>query len=179
MGEPDKQEVATAYNTLGGRIYDLRYTEEQGAKYEALVGRMTPEPDELSLDVGCGTGLLAEQLKSKMVGLDISAGLLSTARIRLAGRESSYLVLGDAGELPFRESSFDIVYSVTVLQNTLDPLSSIKEMKRVGKAIAGITALKKAFSRESFEALLIDADLNAFEVLDSSGLNDWIAFVDL
>jgi hypothetical protein len=52
-------------------------------------------------------------------------------------------------------------------------------MKRVGKAIAGITALKKAFSRESFEALLIDADLNAFEVLDSSGLNDWIAFVDL
>ena len=178
MGEPDKQEIADAYNTLGGRIYDLRYAEEQEGKYTALFGRRAPEADEISLDVGCGTGLLAKRLKSQSVGLDISPGLLSTARARLANRESSYLVLGDAGELPFRESSFDIVYSVTVLQNTLDPLSSIKEMKRVGKAIAGITALKKAFSRESFEALLVDADLESFEVLDSSGLNDWVALVD-
>ena len=179
MGEPEKQEVADAYNTLGGRIYDLRYAEEQGSKYTAIVGRMTPEPYELYLDVGCGTGLLAERLKSQSVGLDISVGLLSTARARLMGRESSYLVLGDAGKLPFRESSFDIVYSVTVLQNTRDPLSSIKEMKRVGKAAAGITALKKAFSRESFEALLLDADLKSFEVLNSSGLNDWVALVAL
>ena len=179
MGEPDKQEVADAYNTLGGRIYDLRYAEEQEAKYTALVGRIAPDPHEIALDIGCGTGLLAERLKSQSVGLDISAALLSTARARLMYRDSSYLVMGDAGELPFKESTFDIVYSVTVLQNTRDPLSSIKEMKRVGKATAGITALKKAFSKESFEALLTDADLESFKVLDSSGLNDWVAFVDL
>ena len=179
MGEPDKHEVADAYDALGGRIYDLRYTEEQGAKYEALLDRMTPEPDEIALDMGCGTGLLTERLESQAVGLDISASLLSTAQARLHGRERSHLVMGDAGALPFRDSSFDVVFSVTVLQNTSDPLSSVKEMKRVGRAKAGVTALKKAFTRESFEALLREARPVSFELLDSGSLNDWIAVIDL
>ena len=179
MGEPDKREVADAYDILGGRIYDLRYTEEQSAKYEALLERMTPEPDDVALDIGCGTGLLIERLESQTVGLDISASLLSTARSKLRKREWSYLLMGDAGALPFRFSSFDMVFSVTVLQNTPDPPSSVKEMKRVGRAIAGVTALKKAFTKESFEALLMEARFASIEVLDSSGLNDWVALIDL
>ena len=179
MGEPDKHEVADAYDTLGGRIYDLRYTEEQSAKYEALLDRVTPETDDIALDIGCGTGLLAERLESQAVGLDISFSLLSTARTKLRRNERVYLVMGDAGTLPFRSSSFDIVYSVTVLQNTPDPLSSVMEMKRVGRATAGVTALKKAFTRESFEGLLTEARLSSFVVLDSQGLNDWVALIDL
>jgi ubiquinone/menaquinone biosynthesis C-methylase UbiE len=179
MGEPDKHEVADAYNILGGRIYDLRYTEEQSAKYEALLERMTPEPDDVALDIGCGTGLLTERLESQAVGLDISASLLFTARSKLRRRDRSYLVMGEAGALPFRDSSFDTVFSVTVLQNTPDPLSSVREMKRVGRAAVGVTTLKKAFTRESFEALLREARLASVEVLDSSGLNDWVALIDL
>ena len=179
MREPDKREVALAYDTLGGRIYDLRYTEEQSAKYEALLERMTPEPDQLTLDIGCGTGLLAERLEIQVVGLDISASLLSTARSRLRSREGSYLAMGDEGALPFRDSSFDMVFSITVLQNAPDPLSSIDEMRRVKRGIAGVSVLKKAFTRESFEALLREALLASFEVLDSRGLNDWVALIDL
>jgi len=179
MGEPDKREVADAYDILGGRIYDLRYTEEQSAKYEALLEAMTPEPDDIALDIGCGTGLLAERLESQAVGLDISFSLLSTARRKLRRNERVHLVMGDAGALPFRSSSFDIVYSITVLQNTPDPLSSVMEMKRVGRATAGVSALKKAFTRESFEGLLTEARLSSFVVLDSPGLNDWVALIDL
>ena len=179
MGEPDKREVADAYDTLGGRIYDLRYTEEQSAKYEALLEAMTPEPDDIALDIGCGTGLLTERLESQAVGLDISAILLSTARSKLQRRKRAYLVMGEAGALPFRFSSFDTVFSVTVLQNTPDPLFSVMEMKRVGKAAAGVTALKKAFTREAFEGLLMEASLTSFVVLDSPGLNDWVALIDL
>ncbi len=179
MEESDKREVADAYDTLGGRIYDLRYTEEQSAKYEALLEAMTPEANDIALDIGCGTGLLTERLESQAVGLDISASLLSTARRKLRRNERVYLVLGDAGALPFRFSSFDVVFSVTVLQNIPDPLSSVMEMKRVGRATAGVSALKKAFTRESFEGLLTEARLSSFVILESSGLNDWMAFIDL
>jgi len=193
MVEPDEREVADAYDTLGGRIYDLRYAEEQGAKYDALLERMTPEPDDVVLDMGCGTGLLTERLESQTVGLDISAILLSAALSRLQERTQShlvmgdagalpfrdYLVMGDAGALPFRDSSFNLVFSVTVLQNTPDPLASINEMKRVGMAKAGVSALKKAFTRESFMTLLEEGRFSSFDLLDSSGLNDWIALIDL
>jgi ubiquinone/menaquinone biosynthesis C-methylase UbiE len=179
MVEPDEREVADAYDALGGRIYDLRYAEEQGAKYDALLDRMTPEPDDVALDMGCGTGLLTERLESQAVGLDISARLLSAARSRLQERTQSHLVLGDAGALPFRDSSFNLVFSVTVLQNTPDPLASIREIKRVGRAKAGVSALKKAFTRESFRMLLEEGRFSSFDILDSSGLNDWVALIDL
>jgi ubiquinone/menaquinone biosynthesis C-methylase UbiE len=87
--------------------------------------------------------------------------------------------LGDAGALPFRDSSFNLVFSVTVLQNIPDPLASIKEIKRVGMAKAGVSALKKAFTRESFMTLLEEGRFSSFDILDSSGLNDWIALIDL
>lgn len=179
MGEPDKREVAVKYDALGGRIYDLRYSDEQEAKYDALLETMTPGPDETTLDIGCGTGLLAERLESRIIGLDISAALISTALSRLRGKGSSHLVMGEAGAIPFRNSSFDMIYSVTVLQNTPDPLASINEMKRVGRAIAGVTGLKKVFTEESFRLLLEEGGFSSFNILDSSGLNDWIAFIDL
>ena len=73
MGEARKRDVAAQYDALGGEIYDLRYNEEQDAKYEVLLTRMKPEPHEITLDIGCGTGLLARRLESDSVGLDISA----------------------------------------------------------------------------------------------------------
>ncbi len=179
MGETDKREVAVKYDALGGRIYDLRYSKEQGTKYDALLKTMTPEPDETALDIGCGTGLLAERLESRIIGLDISAALISTALSRLRGKGSSHLVMGDAEALPFRDSSIDQVYSVTLIQNVPDPPSALLEMRRVGRAIAGVTGLKKVFTEESFRLLLEESGFSSFNILDSSGLNDWIAVIDL
>jgi ubiquinone/menaquinone biosynthesis C-methylase UbiE len=179
MGEPDKREVAVKYDALGGRTYDLRYSEEQGTKYDALLNTMTPGPYETALDIGCGTGLLAERLESRNIGLDISAALLSTALSRLRRKGSSHLIMGDAEALPFRDCSFDQVYSVTLLQNVPDPPSAILEMKRVGRAMAGVTGLKKAFTVESFRLLLEGGGFSSFVILDSSGMNDWVAVIDL
>ena len=179
MGKPDKHKIAANYNSLGGRIYDLRYSEEQGTKYDALLKTMTPGPDETILDVGCGTGLLAGRLESRKIGIDISTSLLSTALARHRGKESSHLVRGDVEALPFRDFSIDQVYSVTLLQNVPDPMSAISEIKRVGKSKAGVTGLKKAFTEESFSLLLEKGGFSGFIILDSSGLNDWIAVIDI
>ena len=179
MREPRKRDIAAKYDALGGEIYDLRYTEEQGAKYDELLKRMGAEPYEIALDIGCGTGLLIQRLEAPVVGLDISASLLSTALSRLRGMESAQLIIGDAEHLPFRSSSIDKSFAVTLLQNTPNPRSVLLEIKRVGRATAGITALKKAFTRESFERTLGQANFSSVEVVDSKGSNDWIAFVVL
>jgi ubiquinone/menaquinone biosynthesis C-methylase UbiE len=179
MGEQRKRDIAAKYDALGGEIYDLRYIEEQGAKYDMLLKRMGPDHHEIALDIGCGTGLLTQRLKSQTVGLDISASLLMKALSRLRGKESVHLIMGDAEQLPFRKSSIDKSFAVTLLQNTPNPSAVLSEIKRVGRATAGITALKKAFTRESFEKILCQADFSSVEIVDSKGSNDWIAFVVL
>jgi len=179
MKEPRKRDIAAQYDALGGEIYNLRYTEEQRVKYDTLLKRIRPGPHEVSLDIGCGTGLLLQRLESTVVGLDISASLLSMAYSRLRGKEYGSLLMGDAEYLPLRCSSIDNIYAVTLIQNTPNPRSVMGEIKRVGRAKAGITALKKAFTRESFEEILDQASFTSFEVVDSNESNDWIAFIDL
>jgi ubiquinone/menaquinone biosynthesis C-methylase UbiE len=179
MGNSKKRDIAAQYDALGGEIYDLRYTEEQGVKYDLLLKKMGPKPYELVLDIGCGTGLLTQRLESETVGLDISAGLLSTAHSRLRGKKYAQLIMGDAEHSPIRNSSIDKIFAVTLLQNTPNPTSVLQEIKRVGKATAGVTVLKKAFTRESFERNLSQANFTSFEIVNSKASNDWIAFVDL
>jgi ubiquinone/menaquinone biosynthesis C-methylase UbiE len=112
MDRSSKREVAKAYDALGGRIYDLRYTQEQESKYSLLLRRVKPEASDVTLDVGCGTGMLLERLNSNNVGLDISPVLLSAARSRIGSRLTNGLVLSDAENLPFRDAMFNKVYSV-------------------------------------------------------------------
>ncbi|MBQ03289.1 hypothetical protein CL673_01045 [Candidatus Bathyarchaeota archaeon] len=174
-----KRGVTDLYNTLGGRIYDLRYAKEQGSKYDALLNKLPPDPDGTVLDVGCGTGLLAKRFKSGVVGLDVSTALIFKALSRLKSNGSNHLILGDAEALPFRDSSIDRVYSVTLLQNLPNPSLALLEMKRVGRERAGITSLKKVFTEKSFRTLLKMSDFSSFVILHSHGLNDWVAIIDL
>jgi ubiquinone/menaquinone biosynthesis C-methylase UbiE len=175
MGDSEKREIAESYNTLGYRIYDLRYSEEQKAKYNLLLKTISPTLETV-LDIGCGTGLLMDRLESHSIGLDVSSSLISAAYSRLKQKKIYFLILGDAGKLPFRDQSIDVLFSVTVLQNIPDKLSAIDEMKRVGKGKAVLTGLKKAFTKEKFERLFVSAQVKSFKILDSREVNDWIAF---
>lgn len=65
------------------------------------------------LDLGCGTGQLLADLTTTfpdahLVGLDLSSGMLTEAKARVAGAGVG-LVLGDAQHLPFPPDTFDVV----------------------------------------------------------------------
>lgn len=81
------------------------------------------------LEAGCGTGLVMSRLRgagADIAGADISRGMLSVA----AGRGLN-VVQADLCALPFKDESFDVVYSFKVLAHVEDLPSALGEMARV------------------------------------------------
>ena len=172
-----KKDIKESYDALGGRIYDIRYLEEQVKKYDTIVNRIPSSDEDLVLDIGCGTGLLLEKIAATSVGVDLSINLLEKALERNKyGRV--YLVQADAESLPFRDAVFDQVYSITVLQNLNNQPLGLIEVKRVSGSDPDIvvTGLKKAYSKESFSSLLSEAGFT-IELHDIDELNDFVAFL--
>jgi SAM-dependent methyltransferase len=92
----------------------------------------------LVLEVGCGTGVIVRELArlgtSLAVGLDLDLAALSFAREQ--GQESGeargvVYVQGDACELPFPDSVFDVVVCHYLLLWLVDPAQGVREMARV------------------------------------------------
>jgi SAM-dependent methyltransferase len=88
------------------------------------------------LDVGCGTGVLAERLADagyRMVGVDPSEGMLEIMRRRTTAVEP---VQGSGTELPFADDRFDVVLTVAVMHHIAQPADvrrTLAEMVRVAK----------------------------------------------
>jgi ubiquinone/menaquinone biosynthesis C-methylase UbiE len=82
------------------------------------------------LDVGCGTGVITEEIaartRGQAMGLDISHEFL---RIR-EGNRAAY-VQGNALHLPFPSAVFDVVLCHFVLMWLRDPSAGMAEMARV------------------------------------------------
>lgn len=91
------------------------------------------------LEIGCGTGLLLKEvdaLASSARGIDISTGMLETARAR--GLD---VMEGDATDLPYDDASFDVVYSFKVLAHVRDIDRALREAARVTRR-GGILVLE-------------------------------------
>ena len=86
------------------------------------------------LDVGCGTGMLSEQLLSALpschlTGIDLSPAMVERARARLAGRAE--VREADAERLPFHDGVFDLVVCNDSFHHYPDPDRAAFQMWRV------------------------------------------------
>ena len=97
------------------------------------------------LDVGCGPGNitadLAERVRpGQVIGVDVSAEVTAAAQVEHEGSGASFEA-GNIYELRFDDDSFDVVHAHQVLQHLRDPISALREMKRVAKP-GGIVAIR-------------------------------------
>jgi len=86
------------------------------------------------LDVGCGTGaaVRAEARTCRAVGLDLSPGMISQARLRAAGIANVEFLVGDtSGELPFEDAEFSAVVCSTAFHHFPRQAHALAEMVRV------------------------------------------------
>ena len=103
--------------------------------HEHLVGALGPGPGVRWLDVGTGTGALAQRAAragADVTGIDLAPKLIETAR-RLAA-EAGVPVrfkVGDAEALPCEDASFDVVSSAMGLIFAPDHGAVARELARV------------------------------------------------
>ena len=90
---------------------------------------------KLVLDVGVGTGRFSDVVArwgGIPVGVDLSLAVES-ARRNLAHYPGSLVVQGDVFELPFREESFDHVFSIGVLHHTRSTREAFRKIAALAK----------------------------------------------
>lgn len=96
-------------------------------------------PDSRVLDIGAGAGErnphdLKERCR-ELVGLDVDPRVVDNPLLHRG-------VLGDGRSLPFDDASFDVVFSIYVLEHVADPASFSAEIARVlkpGGVVLGLT----------------------------------------
>jgi len=110
------------------------------------------------LDAGCGEGFTIHKLReakalisSKIIGVDFSSAALAWNRnqqIALSPSEKHFrLCQADVHRLPFPNNSFDLVYSLEVLEHLPDSSLGLRELTRVSRDYVLLSVPHEPFFR--------------------------------
>jgi SAM-dependent methyltransferase len=92
---------------------------------------IVPPPGRLTLDLACGEGRVARDLRDRghrVVGIDASPTLVRHAK---EADSATHYVVADAAALPFPTGTFDLVVAYNSLMDVVDMPGAVKEASRV------------------------------------------------
>lgn len=144
-------------------VHDSRSGRRARREIKRWLGRGLRAGDVV-VDVGCGTGWYAAGLRSSavgatVVGIDLSAGMLTKARAAGAWP----LVQSDAGCLPIGDRTVDVIVARGVLHHLPDVEGALREWRRVLRADGAVVLTSEPTPTvEDHGAVLVRALLAAF-----------------
>ena len=150
-------EVAAEWDSMRQQFFG------EGVRRAAIAAARI-EPGMTVVDVGTGTGFLAEaavQAGARVIGVDLSEGMLAQVTNRLAGKPFEAR-RSDPASLPLREAEADAVVANMFLHHAEDPPATIGEMAR---------ALKPGG-----RLVITDADTHTHEWLRTEQHDRWLGF---
>lgn len=130
----------------------MRFDEEASRRVEAIyrtpdiVGQraatlaaLALRPGERVVDLGCGPGMLAEQMLAQVGasgavdGIDVSDSMLAIAKQRCAAHANATFQMGDVTKLPYADARFDVGVCTQVYEYVDDVDLALRELHRVLK----------------------------------------------
>jgi phosphatidylethanolamine/phosphatidyl-N-methylethanolamine N-methyltransferase len=139
-------------------FYDATFGRLVRRRIARAIRQMNVAEGERVLDLGIGTGQSLNHYPrgARVVGIDLSAGMLREARkkIRELDLAQTTVFQANALELPFADSAFDHVFISHVISVVSDPYRLIKEAQRVAKPFSRIVIVNHFQSTNRFLALL-------------------------
>lgn len=135
---------STTFNAVDGDGYELnmgRWSRRLAIPFLQFVG--TADAERV-LDVGCGTGALADALLARCRPREVHAVDTAQVYVEYARKRSSdprlIFAVGDACALTYPDASFDRVFSLLLLHFVPRAAEAISEMRRVAKPGATVGA---------------------------------------
>ncbi len=162
----DKSRARLFYKYLS-KVYDRinPFVWNEAMRDEAL-GMLDFDPDDAVLDVGCGTGFGTEGLLQHVdtvTGLDQSAHQLEKAYAKFGRAGPVRFTRGDAERLPYRDDTFDVVWSSGSIEYWPNPVQALREIRRVAKPggqvlVVGPDAPRSTVFRRLADAIMLFYD---------------------
>ncbi|WP_026978808.1 bifunctional demethylmenaquinone methyltransferase/2-methoxy-6-polyprenyl-1,4-benzoquinol methylase UbiE [Flavobacterium tegetincola] len=154
-----KEQVAQMFDTISGNYDGLNRVISFGidVKWRKKVLKMVADthPDTI-LDIATGTGdlalLMTQTNATKIIGLDISAGMLEVGRKKITEKKLDSkieMVLGDSENIPYDDATFDAITVAFGVRNFETLEKGLAEILRVLKP-GGIFVILETSVPEKF-----------------------------
>lgn len=138
-----KEQVTQMFNTISGNYDQLNRVISFGIdvkwRKKVLNIVMGKKPKSI-LDIATGTGdlaiLMAKTSAEKIIGLDISAGMLDVGKQKIIAKNLSNrieMVLGDSEKMPYQDHTFDAITVAFGVRNFENLEKGLSEILRVLK----------------------------------------------
>lgn len=147
-----KEQVTQMFDTISNNYDGLNRVISFGIDIKwrkRVVNILTEKKPENILDIATGTGDLAINLTKtgakKITGLDISEGMLSVGKKKVAEKKLEDiidLVIGDSENLPFKDNSFDAITVAFGVRNFENLEKGLSEIYRVLKPTGTFVVLE-------------------------------------
>ena len=140
-GSEKKKLVTRLFNDIARRYDFLNHFFSFGIDYywrNRLVKLIQPQKNHIVLDVATGTGDVAFKLApktEKVTGIDIASNMIDLANKKKDKKKSLNVdfLVGDAENLPFEDSTFDVITISYGYRNISDQPKALKEFNRILK----------------------------------------------
>jgi len=138
-----KEQVTQMFDTISGNYDGLNRVISFGidVKWRKKVLQLVKASNPKTiLDIATGTGdlaiLMAETKAEKIIGLDISVGMLEVGKQKIAAKKLSQkieMMVGDSEKMPFEDNTFDAITVAFGIRNFENLEKGLAEILRVLK----------------------------------------------